>query len=200
MTTRTLADEPPAPCPKPGAGRIVDDKLLTYIKVTVGKCEWPECGKTATLAAHHIFGRGSGGGKRSDHPDRVAVLCFRHHLAAHTSEWWNPAGQARLHGMTVLTRDRFLTESLTKWADELQARKAARRLKAKPEPVPEGEMMARAWKEWCASTDGQECVKATTLGVTGRQAPFLKNRLWRAFIAGANASLTTMATKLREGR
>ena len=89
------------PCPKPGRDRIKNPRLLTFIKETVNRCEWPNgCLSNGPFAAHHIYGRGSGGGKRDDHPECVAILCHPHHNLgpenAHDARWWNAEGQKRI--------------------------------------------------------------------------------------------------------
>jgi len=53
------------------------------------------------LAAHHIFGRGMGGGKRNDDRAVVAILCHHHHNMgpgehAHDSTWWSRSGKERM--------------------------------------------------------------------------------------------------------
>ncbi len=100
------------PQPKPGKDRVVNRKLLTALKGIIARCEWPEgcgCVGTDNLDAHHIFGRGIGGGKRDDRPDGVAILCSRHHNRgpgenAHDANWWNRAGRERIQAHVRATR------------------------------------------------------------------------------------------------
>lgn len=108
------------PQPKPGKDRVVNRKLLTQLKAIIARCEWPEgcgCVGTDNLDAHHIFGRGIGGGKRDDRPDGVAILCHSHHNRgpgenAHDANWWNRAGQERIHAHILTTRSNMEREAI----------------------------------------------------------------------------------------
>ena len=75
-----------------------------------------------SLAAHHIFGRGSGGSKRNDDPRYVAVLCARHHNmgspCAHDAEHWNRDFQARLQIHVVTSRTTVEWETLWAYMEE----------------------------------------------------------------------------------
>jgi hypothetical protein len=48
-----------------------------------------------------------------------------------------------------------------------------------------GERMAAAWKAWIESEEGKDCARFSTLGAASHPEPYLHNRLWRAFMAGA---------------
>lgn len=50
-----------------------------------------------------------------------------------------------------------------------------------------GEQLAGAHHEWLASDEGKACANVATLRAGPEQAEFLSNRLWRAFMAGAQA-------------
>ena len=56
------------------------DKLWSLvIRKRDGKCLWPDCGKTASLQASHIYSRGAHPATRWDLANGFA-LCLRHHL------------------------------------------------------------------------------------------------------------------------
>lgn len=51
----------------------------------------------------------------------------------------------------------------------------------------EGEALAFAWNVWSESEEGRECEEPTTLYAHPEARQYLRNRLWRAFMAGADA-------------
>lgn len=61
--------------------------------------------------------------------------------------------------------------------------------------MTKGEQLAGAYHEWFASGEGQGVADVATLGADIRHAPYLSNRLWHAFMAGAEA-----AEKISEAR
>jgi hypothetical protein len=56
-----------------------------------------------------------------------------------------------------------------------------------------GERIAAAWAEWIGSEEGKGCARFATLGSTSHPEPYLYNRLWRAFIAGAKRPVARRA-------
>ena len=52
----------------------------------------------------------------------------------------------------------------------------------------DGQKLADAWREWLHTQEGRGCDDAETLRATEYPNAYLRNRLWRAFMAGAKAA------------
>jgi hypothetical protein len=110
------------PVPKPPKG-LKDKDLLQQIKIEVSRCEWPDgCdeNRVSSLASHHIFGRG--GGRRDDHPSKIAVLCHGHHnmgpVNAHDGNHWTRRFKGFLLDHVRAHRSPEATEAIEAYMEE----------------------------------------------------------------------------------
>ena len=62
---------------------------------------------------------------------------------------------------------------------EAKKQEVARRKELAEAEVNRNQLISRAWNAWLASEEGQKCLSE------GAYGEYLRNRLWRAFIAGA---------------